>query len=475
VSLRATLATLALLLGACGDRLIVAHEVLPPGTELKVVAWSDGVTLRATLEDAGAPTRLALSDALAEGRPVSVWIFPFSRAELDAAVPGLVGLDRAQLTAAVQVTEGSGLVIPGRGVVLEAQVDGDSADDLSYTPVPRAAWDSQVATRARPALRLVVRDAEACRALAEPEVLDLPVPLFIQAITVRDAERVIVAGATSTTALELYEVGPAGSRRITHTLDKRAGAATLGWDASTDTLWGVQRGVIFRLDAEGHTVPFTPLPGGVRSAAFARDGTAVVLGLTEADGTIPTFVYSSRTQDWATVRDLFRTTVGDVEAYGRDRYLAHINCWARAWEDDPQRGFAHWGRERATDVDCSLFPRDLALDAGLYYWLGARGDLRRGTTGEDTWATLALPIPVTSSDSWPRALAPMEDGHFAVAGDHGRVAVWIGDRWCVPPALEGFGFTLGAGTADTAWFVGTNRVSGGPPVASARVVRLTLR
>lgn len=475
MSLRATIATLALLLGACGDRLIVAREVLPPGTELKVVAWSDGLTIRATLEDASAPTRVALTDALAADRPVSVWIFPFSRAELDAAVPGLVGLDRAQLAAAVQVAEGSGLAIPGRGVVLEAQVDADTSADLSYTAVPRAAWDSQVATRARPALHLVVRDAEACRALAPPEVVELPVPLFVGALTLRDADHVILAGSTATTALELYELSTTRSRRIAHQIGARGSATALGWDDSTDTLWGVQRGVIFRVDAEGRTVPLAPLPGGVRSAAFARDGTGVVLGLPEPDGVIPTYVYSARTQDWATVRDLQRTTVGDVEAYGFDRYIAHINCWAHVWEEDLQRGFAHWGRERVTDVDCTLFPRDLAVDAGLYYWLGARGDLRRGTEADKTWATLTLPIPVTPTDSWPRALAPMEDGRFAVAGDHGRLAVWIGDRWCVPPALEGFGFTLGVGTTDTAWFVGTNRVSGGPPVASVRAVRLQLR
>ena len=64
----------------------------------------------------------------------------------------------------------------------------------------------------------------------------------------------------------------------------------------------------------------------------------------------------------------------------------------------------------------------------------------RGTEGDDTWATLTLPIPVTSMDSWPRALAPMEDGRFAVAGDHGGAeAGQLGERTLVQVLAQPFG------------------------------------
>lgn len=433
---------------ACGESTLVATEVLPPGTELKVVGWSDGRTHHAQLRRADDASLIPVAEALENDRTISLFVFPVPRAALDAAIPGAGGASIEQVLALLGAEADAPLAIPDGGAVLVASLEA-GASEVVYAPVARAQWDADVAAGRRPAIGLVVDDALACRVVQPIDVIGLPESFTALDVAAVDATRAFVVGATGTTAFALVEVHADG-RAIRVPTPARSRPQSIDWDAATSTLWGLDTSRRpFRLSPTGDEVPFpTPPRTTFRVMSAGRDGTVAAIGSLEEDR-IPTYLFDRRTQTWSTHRETVNVLIGEIRAYSRDRILADVNCQTGTW-----RGTA-WAASGAMG-NCSR-PRDFTIDASQYLWIGRDGTLKVSVDelGAD-WPDHAHAIPPTQDNVWPRALAAMEAGRFAVAGDGGTLEVWIGDRWCVPSGdHRGLDLTAGSGVDGAAWFVGT--------------------
>lgn len=462
----------------CGEGLLVAEEPLAPGTELKVVAWTDGLDRGAALRTADEASVIPLSAALDAGRTLRVMVFSFTRAELDAAVPGARGLTTAELTAGVVPGFDGATRVPGAAPVLEAIVDGDSTGAAVYVSVPRPSWDAAVAMREKPAIGLTVADAVACRVVEGVDAIELPNGFAPTALAAVDAERAFAVGTTGTIAFQLIELSPGGSRAIT--VDRAAGAPTtsFAWDGRDRSLWVRNtRSQIVRLAPNGELMMFPEPPEtSVSTLSAGSDGTVIAIaGPYNAEGGLDTMILAPDRSAWVTVPN-FRglPSRGSIRAHAMNRFIGDLNCHTLAWEFDRDAGAWNWGTERASDSDCRLFPRDRAIDATQFLWLGFHGTLRVGVDdAPGVWPEHAHAIPITQGNVWPRALAAMGERRFAVAGERGQVEVWIGDRWCVPdPVTPDVHLTLGSGAADVAWFVGTDEAAG--PLGPVRALRITL-
>ncbi len=443
---------------ACGESTLIATEALPADAVLKVLVWTDGRTPRAELRRAEDASRITIAEAQEGERTVSLSVLPITRAALDAAVPGAVGVPLDEVVAMLRAEPGAALVVPGDEAVLEASV-APGADAVSYAPVPRATWDAEVASGRRPAIGLVVEDALACRVVLPLELFALPPSARPTAIAAVDASRALVSARDDATPFALLDVRADG-RVLPVETSTRPASQQMDWDAATETLWNLdvtQR--LHRLTADGDDVPFPPTPLPRHQVLSAgRDGTVVGIGRVMGDR-IPTSIFDPRTQTWTTHRETANVLVFHLRTYDRRRILADVNCQTGTW-----RGTA-WAVSGSMS-NCTR-PRDIALDGSQYLWLGNDGTLRFSVDEDGAvWTERPHAVPLTRDNVWPRVLAPMEEGRLVVAGDGGTIGVWIGDRWCVPEPVLTARLDLGAGAPGAAWLTGE---------AAQAVVRVRLR
>lgn len=459
------LALSLVVLASCGDRNFRGVEPLPSTADLKlVVAW-DGERVQGSLLRAQDPTRLDIAEAIDTGKTVQVWIFPLYRAELETAIPGLVGATEAAVLEGfrpvIRAAGGSALAIPPSDVVLETHVGADTGAQLEFTTVPRAQWASRAMER--PDLGIEVDDALACRALTV-ETFPLPRSVRGRALTAVDRDRAFLAASSTAANYALVEMKPP-QFTITPIAGLGTARSSMSWDASSDTIWGLDATrKPYRIRPDGTKVDFPPIPNGgtAQLLAAGADGTVVALDshtFPPPDGAqVPTYVLSGGR--WNTVLDFTVLDIDLLRVSHLNRYIVYGNCWGNAWELDASLSppIRHWAIARAGDGNCFSRPTDMALDDSQYIWLGENKDIKRATEDEVAWAPFAHKIPITSDNQWPNALAAMGEQRFAVAGVGGQVEVWIGDRWCVPKVEPVVDWEMGAGADGVAWFVSEGRV-----------------